>query len=113
MLKSWTLCEMCPNAEFFWSVFSPNTEKYVPEKIPCLDAFHAVGVDTFPHHLKHLLKYYLSFYDVTITLKLRMLQYILKNSLIKLATPCCSYLKMARSYHGPISKMNMMENTNF
>ena len=27
---------------FFWSVFSPNTEKYGPEKTPYLETFHAV-----------------------------------------------------------------------
>ena len=27
---------------FFWSVFSPNTGKYGPEKTPYLDTFHAV-----------------------------------------------------------------------
>lgn len=32
---------------------------------------------------KNLLKHYLSFYGIAIILKLRMLQYILKNSLIK------------------------------
>ena len=51
-----TLCEKCPNTEFFfgpyfpafgqnterYSVFSPNTRKYGPEKTPYLDAFHAV-----------------------------------------------------------------------
>ena len=55
----YTLCEMCPNTEFFlvrifphsdwiWrdtkylSVFSPNAGKYGPEKTPYLDTFHAV-----------------------------------------------------------------------
>ena len=54
-----TLREKCPNTEFFlvrifphsdWirrdtsylSVFSPNVEKYGPEKTPYLDIFHAV-----------------------------------------------------------------------
>ena len=37
------LREKCSNAVFFfWSVFSPNTGKYGPEKPPCLDTFHAV-----------------------------------------------------------------------
>ena len=27
---------------FFWSVFSPNTGKYRPEKAPYLDTFHSV-----------------------------------------------------------------------
>ena len=27
---------------FFWSVFSPNTRKYGPEKNPYVDTFHAV-----------------------------------------------------------------------
>ena len=35
---------------------------------------------------EHLLKYYLSFYGITITLKLRMFLYSLKNSLIKMST---------------------------
>ena len=29
---------------FFWSVFSPNTGKYGPEKTPYLDTFHAVNL---------------------------------------------------------------------
>ena len=54
-----TLCEKCPNTEFFlfrifpysnwiwrdtphFSVFSPNAGKYGPEKTPYLDTFHAV-----------------------------------------------------------------------
>ena len=54
-----SLCEMCPNMEFFLvrifphsdlirkdtkylSVFSPNAGKYGPEKISYLDTFHAV-----------------------------------------------------------------------
>ena len=53
-----SLREKCPNTEFFWSVFSciwteygeirylsvfsPNVEKYEPEKTPYLDTFHAV-----------------------------------------------------------------------
>ena len=31
-----TLRQKCPNTEFFWSVFSPNTGKYEPENIPYL-----------------------------------------------------------------------------
>ena len=31
----------------FWSVFSPNTGKYGPEKNPYLDTFHAVKVTLF------------------------------------------------------------------
>ena len=47
-----TLREKCPNTEIFLalilphtlylSVFSPNAEKYGPEKTPYLDTFHAV-----------------------------------------------------------------------
>ena len=37
-----TLCKMCPNTEYFRSVFSPNTEKHAPAKTPHLDTFHAV-----------------------------------------------------------------------
>ena len=33
---------MCPNTEFFWSLFSSNTGKYGPEKTLYLDNFHAV-----------------------------------------------------------------------
>ena len=62
LLSQWkTLCEKCPNTEFFlvlifpysdWvrrfteeiSVFSPNTGKYGTEKTPYLDTFHAVRV---------------------------------------------------------------------
>ena len=57
---TFTMCEMCPNTEFFlvhifphsdWirrdtsylSIFSPNAGKYRPEKIPYLDTFHAVS----------------------------------------------------------------------
>ena len=29
---------------FFWSVFSPNAGKYVPERTPYLDTFHTVNV---------------------------------------------------------------------
>ena len=36
-----TLREKCPNTDFFWSVFSPNTGKYGPEKTPYLDIFYA------------------------------------------------------------------------
>ena len=40
------VCEKCPDAEFssgpYFPIFSPNTEKYGPEKTPCLDTFHAV-----------------------------------------------------------------------
>ena len=35
-----TLREKCPNTEI--SVFSPNTGKYVPEKTPYFDTFHAM-----------------------------------------------------------------------
>ena len=55
----WTLCEKCPNREFFlvrifpysdWirrntsylSVFSPNRGKYGPERTPYFDTFHTV-----------------------------------------------------------------------
>ena len=55
----YTLCEKCPNTEFFlvriflyldgirrftpyFPIFSPNTGKYGPEKTPYLDTFHAV-----------------------------------------------------------------------
>ena len=57
--RSKTLCENCPNTEYFlvrilphsdWirrdtsylSVFSPNAGKYGPENTPYLDTFHAV-----------------------------------------------------------------------
>ena len=59
-----SLCEMCPNTEFFlvrifphsvwilrdtsyFSVFSPNAEKYGPEKTSYLDSFHAVCATRF------------------------------------------------------------------
>ena len=32
-----TLRQKCPNTEFFWSVFSPNTGQYGPENIPYLN----------------------------------------------------------------------------
>ena len=34
------LLEKCPNTEFFLFIFSPNAEKYGPEKTPYLDTFH-------------------------------------------------------------------------
>ena len=34
-------------------VFSLNTEKYGPEKIPYLGTFHAVNVNTYLHFLNH------------------------------------------------------------
>ena len=40
--NKFSLREKCPIRSFFWSVFSPNTEKYGPEKTPYLDNFHAV-----------------------------------------------------------------------
>ena len=39
--EQFTLREKCPNTEFSWSVFSPNTGKYGPEKTLYLDNFHA------------------------------------------------------------------------
>ena len=48
--KSWagSVCEKCPNTEFFsgpyLSVFSPNVGKYGPEKTPYLDTFQAVAL---------------------------------------------------------------------
>ena len=50
-----SLCEKCPNTEFFCFAFSriqteygdlrsPNTGKYRPEKTPYLDTFHAMNV---------------------------------------------------------------------
>ena len=57
-LVKYTLCEKCPNTEFFWSVFSCIWTEYGEilrslriqsecgkiriRKIPCLDTFHAV-----------------------------------------------------------------------
>ena len=41
-----------------------------------------------------------SFCGLKITLKLRVLQYIFQNPLIKVLTSYCSYVKMAGSYHG-------------
>ena len=42
-----SLCEMCPDTEFYevriFSAFSPNAEKYEPQKTPNLDPFHAVS----------------------------------------------------------------------
>ena len=57
--RKYSLREKCPNTEFFlvrifphsdwiWrdteylSIFSPNAEKYGPEKTPYLDTFHAL-----------------------------------------------------------------------
>ena len=37
------LREKCPNTEFLWSVFTPNTGKYGPEETPYLDTFYAVS----------------------------------------------------------------------
>ena len=41
-----TLCEKYPNMDFFsgpyFSVFTPKTGKYGPEKIPYLDTSHAM-----------------------------------------------------------------------
>ena len=62
----------------------------------------------YPHHLKRL-KYFLIFYGLTITLKLRMKIYF-ENFLIMIwISYHHSYLKMGGSYHGSISKMNMNE----
>ena len=47
MLPPNAVREKCPNTDFFWSVFSPNTGKYGPEKTPYLDTFHAVMFFTF------------------------------------------------------------------
>ena len=41
-LLFYSLCEMCPNTEFFWSVFPRIRTEYGPEKTLYLDAFHAV-----------------------------------------------------------------------
>ena len=44
-LPWFTLREKCPNTYFSgrnFPVFGLNTEKYVPEKTPYLDSFHAV-----------------------------------------------------------------------
>ena len=41
-----------------------------------------------------------SFCGLKITLKLRVLQYIFQNPLIKVLTSYCSYVKMTGSYHG-------------
>ena len=42
ILKSDTLRKESKYRVFFWSVFSPNTGKYGPEKTPYLDTFQAV-----------------------------------------------------------------------
>ena len=60
------------------------------------------------HHLKHLIFFshllwcnsYIKTEDTVI---------LFENSLIKISTSYPSYLKMAGSYHGSISKMNMKE----
>ena len=41
-LLFYSLCEMCPNTEFFWSVFPRIRTEYGPEKTLYLDTFHAV-----------------------------------------------------------------------
>ena len=61
----------------------------------------------FRDHLKLLLKCYLSFCGSTNTLKLRVLQYILQTSQIKILTSYRSYLKIAGPYHGSILKIYM------
>ena len=48
--------EKCPDTEFFWSVFSPNTGKYGPEKAPYLDTFHAVKTSIFAKYKKKTTK---------------------------------------------------------
>ena len=64
-----SLCENCPNTEFFlvriyphsdWirrdtsylSVFGPNAGKYGPEKDPYLDTFHTVAMNKIVLHWK-------------------------------------------------------------
>ena len=39
-----TLREKCPYLEFFWSVFSPNAEKYRPEKLRIQSLFKPTTV---------------------------------------------------------------------
>ena len=51
----YTLCEMCPNKEIFWSVFSHIWTEYGPEKTPYLDTFHAVTVSNDICDLKNLI----------------------------------------------------------
>ena len=63
-----SLCEMCPNTEFFLvrifphsdsirrdtsylSILSPNAGKYWPKKTPYLDTFHAVFLDVWSSHI--------------------------------------------------------------
>ena len=47
VLKSpFTLRKKVSKYEVFWSVFSPNTGKYGPEKTPYFDTFHAMLLDT-------------------------------------------------------------------
>ena len=48
-LKNLSLCEQCPNMEFFlvWISFSGSTGKYGLEKIPNLETFHIVYGNIF------------------------------------------------------------------
>ena len=58
ILKSDTLRKESKYRVFFWSVFSPNTGKYGPEKTPYLDTFQAVQKTS-----NYLAEYYLFFTD--------------------------------------------------
>ena len=56
---------------YFWSVFSPNTGKYGPEKTPYLDNFHAVNMAIVlklgihnPHHKMVPSAYTILFADI-------------------------------------------------
>ena len=106
-----TLCEMCPNTEFFlvrifphsdWirrdtkylSVFSPNAGKYGPEKTPYLDTFHVVLQSPF----LFLQMFYIAVFQYFLKLKCEgtifgmttSLHRILKQNLLKAAFQRCS-----------------------
>ena len=83
---------------YFWSVFSPNTEKYGPGIIPYLDTFHAVmTITTAQKTPKFSIKEFFSKCD-QIRRFLRIWSHLLKESLMDNFIFLCSVHYFQKNY---------------